>query len=58
MGDHLGPKYSDRYRGLVDPWRWSVREGLLYVYSKTSLNRSTMRLTLYDPFGEVVSLGS
>ena len=26
MGEHLEPKYNDRYRGVVDLWRWSVRE--------------------------------
>ena len=30
----MGPKYSDRYRGLVDLWRWSDREVLLYALVK------------------------
>ena len=47
---------SDQYRGVVDPWRWLVREVLLYT--KTSPNRLTMESTLNDPFREVVGLGS
>ena len=30
MGDCLGPKYNDRYKGVVSLWRWSVREVPLY----------------------------
>ena len=30
MGDRLGPKQSDRYRGVVGLCRLSVREALLY----------------------------
>ena len=54
MGDSLGPKLSDRHRGVVDMWRLSVREVLLY----TNRNRPTMGLTLNGPFREVVGLGS
>ena len=32
MGDCLDLKQSDRIRGMVDIWRWSVREALLYMY--------------------------
>ena len=32
IDDHLGPEYSDPYRAVVDLWRWSVREVLLYIY--------------------------
>ena len=32
MVDRFGPKESDRYRRVVDLWRWSVREVLLYIY--------------------------
>ena len=28
---YLGRKESDRHRGVVDVWRWSAREVLLYV---------------------------
>ena len=33
MGDGLGPKYCNRYRGEVDLLSWSVREVLLYIYA-------------------------
>ena len=32
MGDCLGLKCCDRYRGVVDLWRWLVREALLYIH--------------------------
>ena len=33
MGDCFGPKCRDRYKGVVDVWRWSVREVLLHLTS-------------------------
>ena len=41
---------------MVNPWRWSVREALLY--SKTAPDRLTIGPTLNVPVREVVSLGS
>ena len=32
MGKHLGPKWSDQYRGLVGLWRWSTREVIWNTY--------------------------
>ena len=54
--DGLGPKQSDRYQGVVDLWRWSVREVLLY--HKPSLNRPSYGSILNSPLREVVGLGS
>ena len=31
----LGPKYSDRYWGVVDLWRWSVREVATHIYRES-----------------------
>ena len=31
MSDRLGLQYNDRYGGVVDLWRWSVREVLLNI---------------------------
>ena len=31
MSERLEPKQSDRYREVVDLWRWLVREVLLYL---------------------------
>ena len=31
MGDHLGPKQSDRYKGVVYLWQLSLTENLLYM---------------------------
>ena len=56
MADHLGAKQSDRYRGVVDLWRWLVIE--VSWYSKTSPNQPTMGPTLCGPLREVVGLGS
>ena len=37
MVEHLGPKESDRYREVVDLWRWSVRDNLLYMHIHTTV---------------------
>ena len=34
MGNHLKPKYSDHYRGVVDLWRWSVTEVLYKILGR------------------------
>ena len=31
MGDRLGLEKSHQYMGVVDLWRWSVREVLLHI---------------------------
>ena len=31
MSDKLGPELSHQYREVIDLWRWSVREVLLYM---------------------------
>ena len=32
MSNHLAPKLNDPYRRVVDLWRWSIREVVLYIY--------------------------
>ena len=61
----------NRYWGVVDLWRWSVREvyngressGMgtcigYYMYIDTSLSQPTIGPTLNGPSKEVVGLGS
>ena len=42
MDDPLGSIYSDRYRGVVDLWRWSVRE--VRVIASKSLDSTMVRM--------------
>ena len=34
-GQSFGTPLNDQYRGVVNLWRWSVREVLLYMFGST-----------------------
>ena len=52
------PNKCDPYRGVVDIWRWSVREFLLYICSVESAYTQSVVIVVVDRGSNYVKCGT